>query len=445
MMILKDNSRCSSTKDNIGEFLVLQNIANRNVCELENEYGKNLLIYPYSFNECEDEIGKQQLFSMKTTWDGKQCTKVHLETGNLVGFIGIGGQSVSIHSRFTQNAAEDFFLHYMLQKVLYINVVDLSHGINDESAFDFMLYLFPKLLNEALAQGLYKEYQRNRYNDANIRGVIDITRHIKRNMPFNGRIAYNAREFSHDNHITELVRHTIEYIGTTKCGGALLECSAETRTSVAQIIAATPNYSRQDREKVIKKGLKIIIHPFFTRYAPLQKLCLKILRHERIKYGQKDNRIYGILFDVSYLWEEYLSVILKKKGFKHPNNRKGTGRIFLAKFNKFPRYIDFYRESDRKIVDAKYKMEMEKREDINQMVTYIYRLKGKCGVLIYPTSQGHLMKTYMLRGYGDDDRTILQTYLFQIPQNVNDYKDFMQQIAVSEHLLCKQMQVSSDL
>lgn len=439
MMILRDNARCSSTSDNIGDFLALQNIANRNVAELENEYGRDLLIYPYSFGECEDEIGQQKLFSMKTIWEGRQCKKVHLETSNLVGFIGIGGQSVSIHSRFSQNPDEDFFLHYMLQKVLYINVVDLLHGTSNEPAFDFLLYLFPKMLNEALLQGLYKEYQRNRYNDANVRGVIDIAGHIKRNMPFNGCVAYHTREFTHDNHVTELVRHTIEYIGSTKYGVALLENCAETRTNVTQIIAATPNYSRQDREKVIKENLKIIIHPFFTRYAPLQKLCLRILGHERLKYGHKDNRIYGILFDVSYLWEEYLATMLIKKGFKHPNNRKGTGRVFLAKFNKFPRFFDFYRESDRKIVDAKYKMEVEKREDVNQMVTYMYRLKGKYGIFIYPTSQGHSMKTYMLRGYGEDDQAKLQTYLFQIPQNVNNYRDFMLQIAESEHLLCKQM------
>ena len=39
--------------------------------------------------------------------------KVILETGNMVGFIGVNGQSVSIHSRFSEKTQEDFFLHYM--------------------------------------------------------------------------------------------------------------------------------------------------------------------------------------------------------------------------------------------------------------------------------------------------------------------------------------------
>lgn len=67
------------------------------------------------------------------------------------------------------------------------------------------------------------------------------------------------------------------------------------------------------------------------------------------------NKIHGILFDVSYLWEEYLATILTKQGFQHPNNRKGLGCIYLAEYNRLPRYPDYYREYDRLIVDAKYK------------------------------------------------------------------------------------------
>lgn len=434
-MILKDNTAYSSTADNIEEFLALQNIANRNIAELVDEYGKSLLIYPYSFSECEDDMGKLPLFSLQTSWDGKQCTKAHLTTGNLVGFIGVNGVPISIHSRFSRNTDEDFFLHYMLQKVLHINLVNLTHGTSDEQIFNFLLYLFPKLLNKALTQGIYKEYRRNEYNDANVRGVIDINRHIKQNMPFNGRIAYRTREFSHDNHVTELIRHTIEYIGTTWYGRTLLENNGETRISVTQIVAATPNYNRQKREEIIKNNLRINSHPYFTHYAPLQKLCLRILRHERIKYGLKEDKIQGILFDISYLWEEYLATILTRHGFIHPNNRKYIGRIYLAKRNMFPRYPDFYRKSDDTIIDAKYKTGTENREDVHQMITYLYRLKGKYGIFIHPTIQEHERKTYFLQGYGESNDTELQTYLFHIPQETDNYRKFITQIIESEKLL----------
>ena len=36
----------------------------------------------------------------------------------------------------------------------------------------------------------------------------------KKNIPFMGKIAYTTREHSYNNNLTQLVRHTIEYIKT---------------------------------------------------------------------------------------------------------------------------------------------------------------------------------------------------------------------------------------
>lgn len=433
-MILSDNTKYSSTADNLEEYLSLQNIANKNVSELLDENGNDLLIYPYSFCQCEDQTDKQHLFSLQNQWKEKQCIKVNLETGNMAGFIGMNGKSISIHSRFSKNAEKDFFLHYILSKTLCINIVNLSHGTTDEQIFDFLLYLFPKSLNEALSQGIYKEYQRNEYNNANVRGVIDINRHLKKNFPFNGRIAYRTREFSHDNHITELIRHTIEYISKTKFGKILLENDEETRSSVAQIISATSRYSRQERETVIKNNLRPINHPYFSRYTSLQKLCLRILKHEKIKYGEKTNKIYGILFDVSYLWEEYLATILTKQDFKHPNNKRRTGRIYLTKDNLYPRYPDFYREHDNTVIDAKYKREIS-RDDVHQMITYIYRLKGLNGIFILPSDNIYRKDESDLLGYGVDNNAKLQTVYYPIPQEISDYKQFIAEMIQSENIL----------
>ena len=103
-MILKDNSTYSSTTDDVEKYFSLLDVANRNVSELIEENGNSLLIYPYSFKDCEDDAGKLQLFSARTSWEKGKCIKINLETGNLVGFIGVRGQSVSIHSRFSQDS-----------------------------------------------------------------------------------------------------------------------------------------------------------------------------------------------------------------------------------------------------------------------------------------------------------------------------------------------------
>lgn len=417
----------------------LRPLANRPLSSLLNERDDNLLVFPLSFQECEDRIGEQHLFDLEPRKKGYIA-----KTGNLAGFIGINDLQITIHSRFSEKEAkEGYFLHYMLQKVLSVNLFDLKHTTTNEQVLDFLFYLFPYYLKNALSQGLYKAYERKEYNDANARGTIDINRHIKTNVPFNGRVAYRTREFSHDNNLTQLIRHTIEYIRTRKIGNALLQNDPDTQAYVSQIILATPTYKKQDKLKVIQNNQKITHHPYFTKYAPLQKLCLKILNHEHLKYGKEKDKVFGLLFDVAWLWEEYLATLLTRQGFKHPDNRRKTNGVWLGfhktenhKNNAFLRFPDFYdQEPDGIIIDAKYKHKINDVADVNQIITYLYRLKGRLGLFIQPSINPDDSRSYALRGYGIDQNAHLIKYQIPIPTNQTSYKAFVMKMRSLEHTI----------
>ena len=319
MIATKDNS----VTESIPEGLELDNLnwmAKPSIGELCSEDRGGLLIFPQSLDEYGDKIGTEHIFTI----DGEN----RLVTGNIMGFVGYNGTEVRISSRFAHDKG-DYFLHYMLQKVFSINLFDLKHDSDQESIFDFLIYLFPSLLKRALRQGLYKEYQTRQYNDANVRGRIEIPRHIKLNNPFGGKIAYSSREYSSDNHVTQLIRHTIEYIDNHPFGGNILNNDEETKEAVSLIVTATPTYQRNDRKRVVNSNIKPLHHPYFSEYVGLQRLCLQILRHEELKYGQDDNQIYGVLFDGAWLWEEYLNTVLQNLEFEHPQNKMGKGRKYL--------------------------------------------------------------------------------------------------------------------
>ena len=106
---------------------------------------------------------------------------------------------------------------------------------------NLLIFMFPRLLREALKQGLFKQYVKREYNDCNIRGTIDVNRHLRYNYPPNGRIAYRTKEFSYDNTLTQLIRHTIEYMNTLPMGRAILNGCKETEECVRMIVQATPS------------------------------------------------------------------------------------------------------------------------------------------------------------------------------------------------------------
>jgi 5-methylcytosine-specific restriction enzyme subunit McrC len=297
MILTTDNSRDKHLQDIGGckdDIANLRMIADIKISELKLDDCPNLLVFPRDFTECDDKIGEENIFSLNGDL---------LKTNNIMGFVGIDKTQVTIKSRFAWDDNEDYFLHYMLQKVFSINLFNLPHNFAEESIFDFLLYLFPLYLKRALRQGLFKEYQRRCYNDANVRGVIDINRHIRFNIPFAGRVAYNTREYSYDNHVTQLIRHTIEFIRMHKFCGNILNSDEKIKEDVSLITSATPTYERNNRQNIINQNLRPLRHPYFSDYIMLQHLCLQILRHEQIKYGVEKDKIYGILFDGAWLWK----------------------------------------------------------------------------------------------------------------------------------------------
>lgn len=386
-IILVDNNHCQPEdgifcRTDISELFPIADKTIGLLCK-ENE---NLLIFPHSIYEADDKIDSAPIFYIKNTDNDKL---VKLCTGNIMGFIGIGNHQIKIKSRFDKGR-DDFLLHYMLQKVFSFNLFDLSYNNEQEDVFDFIMFMFPYLLKKALRQGIYREYRTILHNDANVKGVFDTTRHIALNTPFTGKIAYSTREYCHDNSMTQLIRHTIEFMKTKKYGSAVINIDRDTIDCIKDIIRITPSYDRSERNFIISKNLRMKRHPYYTEYHPLQRLCLQILRMEELKYGENDEEICGILFDGAWLWEEYINTLLPK-GFTHPENKHRKGGIYIFEDNSGIRYPDFYNKASKIVLDAKYKrlgsyndVATVDRDDIHQIIVYINALNATHGAFIAP-------------------------------------------------------------
>lgn len=392
----------------------LSQLCGRSVGSLCSDDNSALLIFPNSFEVHGDQIGDSIIADIEN--------RNSLRTYNMMGFIGSGDIQLKIKSRF-DDGKNDYFMHYMLERVFAINLFDLKHSTSDESLFDFVLFLFPYFLNRALAQGIYREYRTFRRNDAHIKGVLDVNRHIRSNIYQTGNIAYNSREHTTDNDLVQLIRHTVEHIRLREYGEGVLYRDELTRGSVQQIIEATPTYNKNNRESVISKNLRPRIHPYYCYYEDLRQLCIRILRHEQVKYGDNKEKVYGILFDGAWLWEEYINTLLDTCGFKHPKNRENSGRIYLFSSNAAPRYPDFMKKGV--ILDAKYKGYSGKsskelsREDLAQIISYMYVEEALDGGVIAPGGTTVDCTTEVLRGYGG------RIHVLNIPiSNAQNYSDF---------------------
>lgn len=423
---IKDNSW--QKKDTLADIGNLANrIADKTLSQLERE---GIFVFPEFVDDAEDLTREQMI--LQSVNDGYRSS-------NVMGFLGCGDERLIIESRFSNG--EDYFFQYLLDRVLdFPNFVNLKSDANqDNRLFNFLLFLFPHYLKTAMRKGLFKKYIRNRYNDGNVKGTIDVARHIEKNTPFTGSVAYSQREFSYDNSLMELVRHTVEFIKGKPYGNHLL---LKVKDEVKLVVNATPGYEACDRQKIIEQNKKHTVrHAYFREYRALQRLCLLILRHQKHQIGTGSRQIYGILFDGAWLWEEYVNSLIEDV-FYHPMNKGGKGAQRLFDGNIGLIYPDFISRSTEKrmIADAKYKLiDNIGNRDYLQVLAYMFRFDAKTGYYLYPEAEGlDDLKLYMNCGstYESNvtprDDVGITKHGLKIPTEATDYDGFVAAMKMCE-------------
>lgn len=403
-------------------------IADKTLEQLERE---GIFLFPGAIRDSEDLTKEQMIL---------QTVNDSFRSSNVMGFLGYGDERLIIESRFC-GENEDYFFQYLLDRVLdFPNIVDLeSDADQDNRLFSFLLFLFPYYLKTAMRKGLYKRYTRHQYNDSHVRGTVDVARHIQKNTPFVGNVAYSQREFSYDNGLMELVRHTIEFIQGKPYGKNLL---LRVKDEVKLVISATPGYKVYDRQRIIDGNKKNAVrHAYFREYLALQRLCLLILWHQRHQIGFGSRQIYGILFDGAWLWEEYVSSLLEDI-FYHPMNKSGKGAQRLFSGNAGLIYPDFIsRDKETRIIaDAKYKpLDNIGSRDYLQVLAYMFRFDAKTGFYLYPEAEGtEDLRLWMNRGTTfeadvapRDDISLIKHGL-KIPTDAACFDDFAEKMTVFE-------------
>lgn len=404
-------------------------IAGKTLEQLERE---GIFVFPEIIKDAEDITRDQMIL---------QGVNDCFRSGNVMGFLGCGDERLIIESRFG-GENNDYFFQYLLDRVLdFPNIVDLeSDADQNNRLFNFLLFLFPYYLKTAMRKGLFKKYIRRRYNDGNVKGAIDIARHIEKNTPFIGSVAYSQREFSYDNHLMELVRHTIEFIKRKPYGNNLL---VKVRDEVKLVVDATPCYEQYDRQKIVEANKKNAVrHAYFREYLALQRLCLLILQHQKHQIGSGSRQIYGILFDGAWLWEEYIGSLIND-AFYHPMNKAGKDAQRLFNGNIGLIYPDFIsRDHETRVVaDAKYKpIDNIGNKDYLQVLAYMFRFDAKAGYYLYPEAEGsddlrlwlNKGSTYEENVTPRDDICVIKHGL-KIPVNAKNYEAFVSMMKVSEY------------
>lgn len=346
----------------------------------------------------DDSSRKEQPFF---TFVKKDDDSFHLDTGNLMGVLRFcdkeKGASVQVEvlSRFDKGG-NNFFLNYLLSKAFNCALGAEPVSAQRSSLLDILLdIVFVRRLGEASKAGLLRHYREYRNNDWNFKGSLDLARHIRENVPLMHGIAYRKREIDLDVPVNRMIlmaaltvnrRHPEFFEGDRDASDALRQL----RMGVTDERDLRTLLSRRDcREPVT--------HPFFREvWEPLRQIARMILEDEQWTLFSQDateDEVSGVVFDGSWLWEEYLAHVLSRKGFRHcVKGKSPEGMLYSLKNSRTgrsvgPMFPDFVlKEGGRylQIADAKYKQPGLLRDDRLQMIAYAHVFEAKTVRVIYP-------------------------------------------------------------
>ena len=170
-----------------------------------------------------------------------------------------------------------------------------------------------------------------------------------------------------------------------------------------------------------------------------------LMEDDELKYGRQENKIYGILFDVSWLWEEYLNTLIKQidKSFTHTYNKSKKKHICMLENNGWHAYPDYYSNQLNIVMDAKYKhargINNIDGDDRMQIISYMHILGVNKGVFLHPSENDDKVTCNKLHFYHKEniDECVMQ-YSFKIPNGeIKNMKVFQEKIKYSEEKFIK--------
>ncbi|MCD7856177.1 MAG: McrC family protein [Clostridiales bacterium] len=316
-------------------------------------------------------------------------------------------------------------------------------GKNDKSFKLLIMFMYINALEEALRSGFYKEYVRYKRNDLNVRGRIDVSRHIKENSFSPDRIAYEYGEQTYDNPINRLILAAADVLKKYNLSGFL---PVNLKNALSELKRQSFGYSFMSAAEIGKAASKPVAKSFYIKYEELRKVCLKVLRDEGVNIFERDrSKTKGLLMYVPELWENLVLYYFDKnlKGFKTESQESfdimlKEGKPWgLAPNSSRPDMIIKKDGKTAAVIDAKYKPGWmakseaaagKRRLDINQVKAYMYDLNCKKGGIIYPTEEESRFHKYSSSEFNSDDFCVIAVNIPKAKNADDNYSQWRKEL-----------------
>lgn len=308
-----------------------------------------------------------------------------------VGVIQVGNNVIEVLPKADKNSDKELWMSVLIDMLYAVGIFNVhapsssNLQLKTNSLLNIYFELFISELEYLLHRGLVKKYRSTENNIYTLKGSIQFSKHLNRNLTHKERFYVNYTTYDKEHQLHAIFFKVLKLLNrintnsnlSSRLGSLLLDFPEQKEINVSE--------STFDRIVLDRKT-----EPYRNALEISRLILLNY--HPDLKAG--NNNVLALMFDMNVLWEQFVYVSLNKYKAKETTITAQNIKYFWKPTFGFRSKMkpDIVLNKDKEnciVLDTKWK-NIEgynpSPEDLRQMFVYMKYYKAKKVALIYPGS-----------------------------------------------------------
>lgn len=247
--------------------------------------------------------------------------------------------------------------------------------------FEYVVAHFLELVTARLARGLFRAYEERQANLPAIRGRIDFTEDLRRNLCARQRVACRFTELTGDIPENQIIRQTVHAMSGWEFSPRLRQRLRLVDATMGEIARTAYPASACDA---------FTYHRHNDDYRPIHQLCRLLLAGQSLRETAGDVPLQAFLVDMNRLFEDFVTAVVARHApagwVVTPQYRTHLDHEALVDIR--PDLMFTWHGTPRFVADCKYKVDtMSKADGMRKVAAFtarpsdLFQLTAYCAAL----------------------------------------------------------------
>ena len=307
-----------------------------------------------------------------------------------VGVVSLPSLSIEILPKVIDEQDDDFCKKILLQMFKVANDIPTKGNVPARVEFiknglmEILITNFLGCIEYYVKEGLISSYCKVTNNLSTIKGSINFSKQINKNLLNSTKFVCQYSKMDIDNNINRLLRYVLKVMGS-------ISCDYNNKRRINVVLTYFANVMDVDISRT--QNINIPINKVNQRIQILVKYARFFLEGYSVSVNNGSNAVFSMLFDMNKVFEKFIYKSYKKI-FGEKIQYQNTKNYLLInksnynkKINLRPDLLLYSPSGDSMVIDTKWKriLKFVNEVDVYQMNAYVSAIdKIDTAVLLYP-------------------------------------------------------------